>query len=349
MMNKKLQVWLPLLFAAVMVLGMYFGYQLGGGNGKFFSSEKRNSLQEALDFIKLKYVDPVNVDSLETSAIEQMMSKLDPHSVYFPPVELKEANEDLEGKFEGGIGVEFNIFNDTVNIVFVMPGGPSDKAGIEVGDKILDVNGVSLVGDSLTSETIKNTVRGDRNSKADIRLLRGAKEMKLVVARGTIPVLSIDASFMMDQSTGYIKLNKFTESSYEEFMAALESLQKLGLKQLILDVRSNGGGYMDEAVDIADEFLDGDKLVVYTEGAHMKKREYKCKRDGLFEKGKLAVLVDENSASASEVLVGALQDWDRAMIIGRRTFGKGLVLQQYPLGDGSALRLTIARYYSPSG
>jgi carboxyl-terminal processing protease len=192
-------------------------------------------------------------------------------------------------------------------------------------------------------------MRGERGSKAVLTILRDNRQMMISVTRGTIPVPSVDAAYMIDNKIGYIKLLKFTETSYEEFMQALENLQKQGLQQLILDLRGNGGGFMNEAVEMADEFLDGDKLVVYTEGVNSKKKEYHCKRPGLFEKGKLVILIDELSASASEVLTGALQDWDRATIIGRRSFGKGLVQEQYPLSDGSAIRLTIARYYTPLG
>ncbi len=349
--NKKLQVWLPLIFAAVMVAGMFLGYQLNereGGKKGFFSSNKRGSLQEALDLIRMKYVDSVHADSLEGKAIQEMMNELDPHSVYFPPLELKEANEELAGNFEG-IGVEFNIFNDTVNVVYVIPNGPSDKAGLMIGDKIINVNDSSLTRKKFNTDEIKKLIRGERNSKAVLKLLRDAKPMTVTVTRGTIPVSSVDASYMIDKTTGYIKLNKFSEKSYEDFMASMEALQQQGLQKLVFDLRGNGGGLMDEAVDIADEFLDGDKLIVYTEGVNSKKMEYRCKRPGLFEKGKLVVLVDELSASASEVLAGALQDWCRATIIGRRTFGKGLVQKQYPLSDGAAIRLTVARYYTPLG
>ena len=349
--NKKLQVWLPLIFSLVMIAGMMLGYKLGsqgGGNSKFFSSNKRSSLQEALDLIKLKYVDSVRIDSLEGKAIQEMMNELDPHSVYLPPVDLKEANEDLAGNFQG-IGVEFNIFSDTVNVVYVIPGGPSDKAGLLIGDKILKVNDSSIAGRKLQVDDIKKFIRGPRGSKANLQIVRAGVVKMLSVTRGTIPVSSVDATYMLDKTTGYIKLNRFTENSYEEFMEALESLKKNDLKGLVFDLRGNGGGFMNEAVDIADEFLDGDKLIVYTQGVNSKKVEYRCKRPGQFETGKLVLLVDELSASASEVIAGCLQDWCRATIIGRRTFGKGLVQQQYDLSDGSAIRLTVARYYTPLG
>ena len=351
MVNKKLQVWLPLVFAFVMIAGMFFGYRLHdqtGSQKSFFSSGKNSSLQEALYWIKTKYVDSVHIDSLQGKAIQEMMTELDPHSVYFPPVELKAVNEELAGNFEG-IGVEFNMFNDTVNVVYVIPGGPSEKAGLQIGDKILKVNDFALTGKVFSNDEIKKSIRGERGSKAVLLVLKNGKQQSLTVTRGTIPVPSVDAAYMIDKNAGYIKLNRFTQTSYEEFMQALEQLQKEGLQELVLDLRGNGGGFMNEATDIADEFLDGDKLIVYTQGINNPKKEYRCKRQGLFEKGKLTVLVDELSASASEVLAGALQDWDRATIIGRRTFGKGLVQEQYSLSDGSAIRLTVARYYTPLG
>lgn len=347
--NKKLQVWLPLMFSLVMIAGMYFGYGLSGNKGKgLFQTERATTLQEAMDLIRLKYVDDVHIDSLEEVAIREMMNQLDPHSVYYPPVEVQAANEDLAGNFEG-IGVEFNVFADTVNIVYVLPGGPSDKAGLLIGDKIIKVGDRTLAGVDLAADSIKKHIRGERGTDVELTIIRDNKQLKKKVTRGTIPVPSVDAAYLIDGSTGYIKLAKFTESSYEEFAAALESLKKEGMKDLIYDLRGNGGGYMNEAFEMADEFLEGDKLVVFTEGANSRKREFRCKRPGLFEQGRLILLVDELSASASEVLAGALQDWDRATIVGRRTFGKGLVQEQYDLSDGSAIRLTVARYYTPLG
>lgn len=351
MTHKKLQIWFPLLFSIVLIAGMFIGYRLhdAGRNGAgFFSRSGGGPLQEALDLIRMRYVDSVHLDSLQGKAIQEMMSELDPHSVYFPPVELKEVNEELAGNFQG-IGVEFNVFNDTVNVVYVIAGGPSEKAGLQIGDRLLRVNDHILTGRNYPTDSIKKYIRGEAGSTAKLDILRNGKPQQVSVTRGTIPVPSLDASYMIDKTTGYIKLNKFTQTTYEEFMQALEGLQKQGLQHLVLDLRGNGGGFMNEATDIADEFLAGDKLIVYTEGVNNPKREYRCKRTGLFETGKLEVLVDELTASASEVLAGALQDWDRATIVGRRTFGKGLVQEQYDLSDGSAIRLTIARYYTPLG
>ncbi|MGE5107309.1 MAG: S41 family peptidase, partial [Sphingobacteriales bacterium] len=352
MNNKKIQVWLPLLFSLVMILGMFFGYKLRdnmGFNRKgFFASEKNTPLQEIINLINARYVDSVGIDTLGTKAINEILSELDPHSIYIPAEDLKTVNEELDGNFEG-IGVEFDIFNDTVNVLNVMPGGPSEKAGIQIGDLIIKINDSLIAGVNITSDRMKKMLRGEAGTKVSTTLMRGREEKKIVIERGIIPLTTVDAAYIIQPAVGYIKLNKFSRKSYEEFMEALEKLQKQGMKKLILDLRGNGGGILEDAVQIADEFLDDNKLIVYTKGAHTDKVDYTAKRPGLFEEGKAAILIDEFSASASEVLAGALQDWDRATIIGRRSFGKGLVQEPYSLSDGSQLRLTIARYYTPIG
>ena len=349
--SKKLQVWLPVLFALVMVAGMMIGYQLKDktlGN-RFFNLNRRTSLQELVELVKGKYVDKVSADSINQLAANELLSHLDPHSVYIPADHLKEVNEELMGNFQG-IGVEFQLLDDTVNVMHVIADGPSAKAGLMVGDKILKVNdSVSIAGKKLKPDDIRKLLRGPMNTHVTVELLRDGIKKKILIDRGVIPVSPIDAAYMIAPETGYLRINKFAERTYEAFMQNMEKLQKLGMKKLILDLRGNGGGLMKEATDIADEFLSGDKLIVYTEGEHVPRYEYHCKRDGIFEKGKIDVLIDEGTASASEVLSGALQDWDRATIIGRRSFGKGLVQQQFQLTDGSAVRLTIARYYSPLG
>lgn len=349
--SKKLQVWLPVLFAIVMVAGMAIGYQLKDktlGN-RFFNLNRRTSLQELLELVKGKYVDKVSADSINQVAANELLSHLDPHSVYIPSDHLREVNEELMGNFQG-IGVEFHLLDDTVNVTHVMEGGPSEKAGLQVGDKFLRVNDtVAIAGARLKSEEVRKLLRGPMDTRVKVQFLRGNEKKEVVITRGVIPVSPIDAAYMIAPATGYLRINKFAERTYEAFMQNMEKLQKQGMKQLVLDLRGNGGGLMKEATDIADEFLSGDKLIVYTVGEHVPRLEYRCRREGIFETGKLEVLVDEGSASASEVLAGALQDWDRATIIGRRSFGKGLVQQQFQLSDGSAVRLTIARYYSPLG
>ncbi|MBI1341834.1 MAG: PDZ domain-containing protein [Terrimonas sp.] len=349
--NKKLQVWLPMIFSVVLIGGMYFGFKLREttpNSSGFFKTDKKTSVQEIMDLVKLKYVDSVKTDSLQYDAIQEMINHLDPHSVYIPASQLQEVNEDIMGNFDG-IGIEFNIFSDTINILYVLPGGPSDNAGLEVGDKILSIDSNKVAGKNIDGETVRKMVRGESGSTVTLTVLRENQEKKASIVRGRIPVPAIDAAYMVNDSIGYIKLNKFSESSYREFMQSLESLQQQGLKKLIFDLRGNRGGLLNQAVDMVDEFLDDNKLIVYTEGTNSKRREYNCKRPGLFETGELIILIDELSASASEVVAGALQDWDRATILGRRSFGKGLVQEQYPLSDGSALRLTIARYYTPVG
>jgi carboxyl-terminal processing protease len=349
--NKKLQVWLPLIFSLVMIAGMFFGFKLHqqtGGRDGLFSGAKRTSLQEALDLIEDRYVDSIGIDTLQNNAITDVMNHLDPHSFYIPVSQVSEMNEDLAGNFQG-IGVEYNIFSDTVHVLYVVPGGPGDKAGLKLGDKILKVDDSSVVSKTLPSTAIKQMIRGKGGTKVKLTILRDKAVQNIQVTRGIIPLPSLDAAYMMENGIGYIRLNKFSETTYREFMQAFDKLKAQGMQKLLLDLRGNGGGFISQAVNIADEFLDGDKLIVYTQGNNVKRQDYKAGKDGVFEKGKLVVLVDELSASASEIMAGALQDYERATIVGRRTFGKGLVQEQFGLNDGSAIRLTVARYYTPLG
>ncbi len=349
--NRKLQVWLPLLFSITMVFGMAVGYRLRENTNMpgFFRTANKSAMQEVLDLISLRYVDNVGVDTLSNKTIQNMLNRLDPHSIYIPASKLSTINDGLRGNFSG-IGVEFQMFYDTVNVLNVLPGGPSEKAGMQVGDKIIKVNDtINIAGTKMNTDAIRKALRGETGSKVKVTVVRNFKQVPLTITRGTIAIPSVNAAYMITPTTGFIHLDTFAESTYREFMVALEKLQSQKMQKLILDLRGNGGGLLSQAVNIADEFLDEDKMIVYTQGARVPKYEYRCKRNGLFEKGELVLLVDEGSASASEVLGGALQDWDRATIIGRRTFGKGLVQEQFELRDGSALRLTVARYYSPLG
>ena len=350
MIHKKVQVWLPLLFSITMIAGMYFGFKMRDNMpGKsFFYTEKHRPLQEIMDLIENKYVDEVKIESLADTAIQAILQKLDPHSIFIPAGQLQAVNEDLAGKFFG-IGIEFNIFDDTLNVINVLKDGPGSIAGLITGDKFLKIGDSIVTGKKADIDEFKKLLRGERGSRVNVTFLRGTAQRTVTIIRGAIPLASLDAGYMIAKETGYIRLNKFSSTTYHEFMDALLELKKQGLQKLILDLRGNGGGILEEAVDIADEFLDADKLITYTEGKHTAKKEYRCHRDGQFEKGQLVVLADEGTASASEILIGALQDWDRATIIGRRTFGKGLVQEQYELSDKSALRLTVARYYTPIG
>ena len=350
MVQKKYQVWLPLLFSLVMITGMFMGYKMRDAlpGRSFFYSERPSSVREITDLLKNRYVDSVNIKTLTDTAIAAMLSKLDPHSTFIPAKELQQINEEIKGNFFG-IGIEYNIISDSLNVVNVLPGGPSDMAGLKTGDIILMAGDSAISGQKIIPERVRNILRGNAGSTIKLTILRSDKKMMTEVARGNIPITSIDAAYMIDAQTGYIRLNKFSSRTYKEFMTNLMPLKKTGMVNIVLDLRGNGGGVLDQAIEIADEFLPGDKLITFTEGLHSPKKEYRARRTGQFETGKLTVLADEGTASASEVLMGALQDWDRATIVGRRTFGKGLVQEQYDLRDRSAIRLTVARYFTPIG
>ena len=350
MEKKKIQVWLPLLFSLTMIAGMFIGYKMRDGlPGKsFFYVEKRRTIQEVMDIIQAHYVDTINLEAIADTAIDALLGQLDPHTIFIPARELQAANEDIAGNFFG-IGIEFNMFKDTIHVVNVLKDGPSFVAGIQTGDRILKANDSILTGNKITTDIIRQNLRGELGSPVNLVVSRNGKQISIKVNRGIIPLYSLDAGYMLEKNIGYIRLNKFSKQTYREFMESLTSLKKQGLKKLVLDLRGNGGGVLDEAVEIADEFLTGDKLITYTEGSHVARKEYRCRREGQFETGELVVLADEGSASASEILMSALQDWDRATIIGRRSFGKGLVQEQFDLSNKSALRLTVARYYSPLG
>lgn len=350
MERKRLDVWLPLLFSLTMAAGILLGYSLRDAmpGGPRAGSGGSAVLREVMELVRNRYVDSVDEHVLGDEAIETMLDMLDPHSVFIPAEGLDAVNEDLAGEFQG-IGIEFNIFDDTVHVINVLPGGPSEKAGLRAGDRFLQVGDSVVAGRGIDGDGIRGLLRGPSESEVTVTMLRNGARVKASITRGHIPLYSLDAAYLLSPSTGYIRINKFSESTYEEFMEALERLQKQGMRDLVLDLRDNGGGLLEEAIDMADEFLAGDKRIVYTEGVHIPRKEYTCRRNGIFEKGRLVLLMNEGSASASEVLAGALQDWDRATIVGRRSFGKGLVQEQYPLSDGSALRLTVARYYTPLG
>jgi len=350
MEKKKFNIWLPLLISISMALGMFLGYKLRDGipGRSFFYHEKGGDIKEIMQLIDRFYVDKISTDSLSDTAIQSMLAKLDPHSVYIPAEELQQINDEISGSFFG-IGVEFNIFDDTVHVINVVADGPSSRAGLQTGDRLLRAGDSLLSGHKLSADGVRKLLKGPEGSRVTVTVLRNGKQLPVNITRGIIPLTSLDAAYMLDERTGYIRLNKFSQQTYREFMEKLEELKEKGMKQLLFDLRGNGGGVLDEAVEIADEFLDGDKLITYTEGAHLKRKEYRCRRRGQFEEGKLIILTDESTASASEIIAGALQDWDRATIIGRRTFGKGLVQEQFDLGNGGALRLTVARYFTPLG
>lgn len=312
--------------------------------------EDLTKFAHSLSAITNLYVDTVNSGKLVEDAIIGMLEKLDPHSSYSNKEETQAFLEPLEGNFDG-IGVQFNMLTDTLYIIQVVPGGPSEKVGILPGDRIIMVDDTLIAGVNMSTPDIMKRLRGKKGSIVNIKILRGGvpELIEFRITRDKIPIYSIDAAYMVDKNIGYIKLNRFSATTMDEFNEALKKLKGQGMKQLILDLQYNGGGHLDAAVELVDEFLDKGKLIVYTEGNKMPRRENKSTSSGNFEKGDVIVLVDELSASASEIVSGALQDWDRAIIVGRRTFGKGLVQMPIPLPDGSMIRLTISRYYTPTG
>ena len=301
-------------------------------------------------YINNYYVDTLDMPELIDKSIVSMLKQLDPHSAYISAKNVKKANERLEGSFEG-IGVTFQLFNDTILVISPVPGGPSDKVGIQAGDKIIKVDGEDAFGEDITNQWVMDHLRGKKGTRVDVSIQRDGNPelLDFTIIRDKIPLFSLDAAFMLDKHTGYIKLNRFAKESKKEFDKALDSLKSEGLQNLIFDLRGNGGGYLGTAQKIADEFLTAGKLIVYTEGIHQPRQELTASLEGGFEKGKLIILVNEGSASASEIVSGAVQDWDRGIIMGRRTFGKGLVQRPFSLPDGSVVRLTIAHYYTPSG
>lgn len=343
---NKINFFTPFFYALLIALGMFMGFKM---KKSIYKSNTNSPLEEIESLVKERYVDPVNTDSIATEAIEKYLSKLDPHSVYIAPQEMQSVQEDMEGSFDG-IGMEFNIFEDTVYALGILKGGPSEKAGLLPGDKLIAVNDSLLAGKKITSAQVIKQLRGLSGTTVKIKIARKHEPIKVyTLTRGPIPLKSIDATYMLTTTDGYIKLNKFSATTTDEFSASLKSLGLAGMKNLVLDLRDNPGGYLDAALFIADEFIGGKKKLVYTKGNHYKTEEYFSETGGHFEQGKLVILVDENSASASEIMAGIVQDLDRGTIIGRRTFGKGLVQEEYPLHNGGALRLTVARYYLPSG
>jgi len=292
----------------------------------------------------------LDMPKLVDKAIVSTLKNLDPHSAYIPKKDVKRADEPLKGSFEG-VGITFQLYHDTILVIAPVPGGPSDKVGIMAGDKIIKVNGKDAYGENITNQWVMKHLRGKKGTRVTVDIYRqGVKGLlDFTIIRDKIPLNSIDASFMLTKKTGYIKLNRFAKQSKEEFDKAIDSLKKEGLKNLIFDLRGNSGGYLGTAKNIADEFLSDGKLIVYTEGIHSPRQDLDATNQGAFEKGKLIVLINEGSASASEIVSGAMQDWDRAILLGRRSFGKGLVERPFQLPDGSVVRLTVAHYYTPSG
>jgi carboxyl-terminal processing protease len=352
--NSSSQIRLPLLLAIALSAGVLIGATMfGGGKNIQLITKGYTKFRDILTHIDQSYVDTVNTEELIDYSIDKMLEKLDPHTVYIPVKDVEQANMQLEGDFDG-IGIEFNVFRDTIIVVAPLAGGPSETAGLQSGDKIIKVDDQLVAGAKYKPDTPKvfKLLRGKRGSKVKLTIKRRQSKNLLdyTVSRDKIPSYSIDANFMIDKQIGYIKVSRFATNTYQEFKEALQKLKKEGMKQLMLDLRDNPGGYMDRAVNMVDELVGGDVKIVYTDGKGTRyDSEHFAHINGIFEKGAVIVLIDEGSASASEIVAGALQDNDRALIVGRRSYGKGLVQMPIELSDGSELRLTISRYYTPSG
>ena len=353
---EKQNIFLPIILSLVLISGIWLGYflsvKIGSSNGKnqnqqISTNEKINSL---LEFIDYQYVDTINKSDLVEKTVTAMLQSLDPHSSYIPAAEFDVSNETLEGNFDG-IGVEFNIIRDTIRVINPIEGGPSEKVGIRAGDKLIKVGVENLTGEKITNKKVFEALRGKSGTTVNVTILRnGVKNpMPFKITRAAIPLYSLDAAYMTSGEIGYIKINKFAATTYNEYLNAFNDLNKQGMKKLILDLRGNPGGYLNAAVDISDEFLTNGLQIVYTQGKANPKKTYRATQRGSFEKNNLVILIDEGSASASEIVAGAIQDNDRGLIVGRRSFGKGLVQDQMQLPDGSAIRLTVARYYTPTG
>jgi carboxyl-terminal processing protease len=351
--NSLFQIRLPLFIALALVVGVLIGATTfsPSTNNPQGTAKSYLKFRDILSYIDRDYVDTVNIEELSDFAITKMLEKLDPHTAYIPANEMAMARSYLEGDFEG-IGIEFNIFKDTIYVITPLSGGPSESAGMQAGDKIIKVDGETVAGNGITNEGVFKRLRGPKGTKVSLQVMRkGSKKLiPFTIQRNKIPTYSVDVNYMVNDKVGYIKVSRFSATTFDEFKKALTELRQKGMQQLLLDLRGNPGGYMDHAIKMADEFIAGEKLIVYTDG---KGDKYDSKTfahvKGDFENGPLIVLLDEGSASASEIVAGALQDNDRALIVGRRSFGKGLVQMPIPLNDGSELRLTISRYYTPSG
>lgn len=346
--NNKLGKWLPLIAAAFTILGMWIGFMFAGGYRPKPFQEKLNNVFE---IIENEYVDGINIDSLAESVIPSLLKGLDPHSSYIPVSDLETINGELESTF-GGIGIQFQVMNDTICVVEVISGGPAEKVGVMPGDRIIGVDTIDIISRHISDEDVRSMLRGEKGTKVSIKIKRNnsAKPVKFDIIRGDIPMTSVDASYMINDSTGYVKVNRFARSTYSEFLQAIGDLKTKGAEAYIIDLRGNGGGFMEPAILMSNEFLPAYSKIVMTKGRNEDENSVVVSDGtGAFSEDKLIVLVDEFTASSSEIFSGAIQDNDRGLIVGRRSFGKGLVQRQFTLPDSSEMRLTVQRYYTPSG
>jgi len=348
-MHKK---YIPLLIGVALAIGFWMGGLFSFGNTKSLLSQsaKKQKLNKLIDYIEYEYVDDVNTDSIVDVTVNRILENLDPHSVYIPEKKLQEVTESMNGGFVG-IGVSFYMRKDTLSIIKTIEGGPSKKAGLQAGDKILMANKDTLFGKKLSNDEIIKALRGKINSEVKLSIYRNSEDKQFIatITRDIVPLKSVTVFCKVADSLGYIKINRFAETTYKEFKKALDELIKEGITSLVLDLRGNPGGFLDRANQIVDEFLEDGKLILFTKNKKGNIEKFFATEKGSFEKGKIFVLIDEDSASASEIVAGALQDNDHGIIVGRRSFGKGLVQKEMQLGDGSAVRLTVSRYYTPTG
>lgn len=349
-MEKK---YLPLLFGIAIAFGVFIGGKLNFSDSPdrlFSTNSKKDKLNRLIDYIDYDYVDKVNTDSIVDVTVNGILENLDPHSVYIPKEDLQRVTESMKGDFVG-IGISFYTYNDSIAVIRSLEGGPSDKAGIKGGDRIVMADGDSLTGKYLKEDDIVNKLKGPLDSKVELKIYRKGepKLLNFKVKRANIPLKSVDAAYMLSNDLGYIKINRFAETTYKEFKEALNKLKKLGATKITLDLRDNPGGFLGIAEQIADEFLEDNKLILFTKNKSGAIEKSYATKKGDFETGDVFVLINENSASASEIVAGALQDNDKGTIVGRRSYGKGLVQREMELGDGSAIRLTVSRYYTPTG
>lgn len=354
MKNRNIIVFLPIIIAVTLIIGVFLGQRMAIVSfASVFNTEKSNQtnkLNQVINFIKSDYVDSVKENWIVEETINGILHKLDPHSAYIPGEQFHEANDPLEGNFDG-IGVEFRIQSDTVVVVKPISGGPSEKVGLMAGDRIVKVEDEEISGKELNNAKVMKLLKGPKGTKVNVGVKRSGVEniLKFIIKRDEIPINSLESSYMINDTVGYIKIIRFAKTTYDEFMDAAENLRQNGMKCLVLDLRSNSGGYLNAATKLADEFLPKGKLIVYTEGKARAREDFYASSKGEYEKTPLIVLINEGSASASEILAGALQDNDRGLIVGRRSFGKGLVQEPMQWSDGSQIRLTVARYYTPTG
>ena len=351
-MKMKKKYW-PLILGSAIAVGIFIGGKLNFNDSSdrlFTSNSKKDKLNRLIDYIDYEYVDDVNTDSIVDVTVNEILENLDPHSVYIPKDDMQEVTENMKGDFVG-IGISFYTYKDTITVIRTIEDGPSERAGLKAGDRIITANGDSLFGRDLTNGDLVKKLKGLIDTKVNLGVIRRGsdKALAFTVTRGHIPIKSVDAAYMLSDSLGYIKINRFAESTYKEFKKELNKLQAIGATELVLDLRENPGGFLGIAEKIIDEFLEDKKLILFTKNKSGQiDRNYATSR-GSFENGKVYVLIDENSASASEIVAGALQDNDKGVIVGRRSYGKGLVQREMQLGDGSAVRLTVSRYYTPTG